>query len=252
MSSVDFAAITQRLRELVQSLAVPDSITSEVARRFSKNNCLIVRSSANCEDLEELAGAGLYDSVMNVAPAEVASAVRTVWSSLWTKRAALSRQQAGIPHEQAHMAVLIQEMVIPDLSFVLHTVNPINRRVQEVYAEIVVGLGDTLASAATRGSPYRMVCDKLSGSTTMLAFANFSQASQPGAGGGLRRETVDYSRVDLSRDANTRQSLGKRLAEVGRFVEEALQKPQDLEGAVVNNRIYLVQARPQPGLPSGE
>jgi phosphoenolpyruvate synthase/pyruvate phosphate dikinase len=39
--------------------------------------------------------------------------------------------------------------------------------------------------------------------------------------------------------------LGKRLAEVGHFVEKALQKPQDIEGAVVNNRIFLVQARPQ-------
>ena len=96
-----------------------------------------------------------------------------------------------------------------------------------------------------------MVCDKLSGSATMLAFANFSLVSQPGSGGGLRRETVDYSRVDLSRDSDTRQRLGKRLAELGRFVEEALQKPQDIEGAVVNNKIYLVQARPQPGLPSG-
>jgi phosphoenolpyruvate synthase/pyruvate phosphate dikinase len=95
-----------------------------------------------------------------------------------------------------------------------------------------------------------MVCDKHSGSATMLAFANFSQSSQPSFGGGLRRETVDYSRVELSRDASTRQRLGKRLAEVGRFVEEALQKPQDIEGALVNNHIYLVQARPQPGLTS--
>jgi phosphoglucan, water dikinase len=252
MSSSEFTGATQRLRELVQGLTVPDSVTGEVARRFAKNCCLIVRSSANCEDLEELAGAGLYDSVMNVAPAEVGSAVRTVWSSLWTRRAALSRQQAGIPHEQAHMAVLIQEMVVPDLSFVLHTVNPLNHRGQEVYAEIVVGLGDTLASAAIRGSPYRMVCDKHSGSATMLAFANFSQASLPNPGGGLRRETVDYSRVNLSRDASTRQRLGQRLAEVGHFVEEALQKPQDIEGAVVNKQIYLVQARPQPGLPSGK
>lgn len=250
-SSGEFATPAQRLRELVQQLGVPDAIASEVGRRFAQNQRLVVRSSANCEDLEELAGAGLYDSVMNVAPADVASAIRTVWSSLWTRRAALSRRQANLPHEQAQMAVLIQEMVLPDFSFVLHTVNPITHCRHEVYAEIVVGLGETLASAATRGNPFRLVCDKISGATTTLALANFSQALQPHPEGGLRRETVDYSRVTLSCDASARQRLGRRLAAMGLFVEEAWQQPQDIEGVVAGERIYLVQARPQPGLPLG-
>jgi phosphoglucan, water dikinase len=248
MPSAESAAATQHLRQLVERLAVPDAILSEVARTFARNSRLVVRSSANCEDVEGLAGAGLYDSVINVAPPDVASAIRKVWSSLWTRRAALSRQQAGLPHEQAHMAVLIQEMVVPDFSFVLHTVNPINNSAEEVYAEIVVGLGETLASAATRGSPYRLVCGKSSGAVTTLAFANFSQTSQPNPAGGLRHETVDYSRVDLSRDASARQKLGQRLAAIGRFVEQALQRPQDIEGVVAGDRIWLVQARPQPGL----
>ena len=50
------------------------------------------------------------------------------------------------------MAVLIQQMLTPDFSFVLHTVNPLNRNVGEVYAEIAVGLGETLASAGERGA----------------------------------------------------------------------------------------------------
>ena len=57
-------------------------------------------------------------------------------------------------------------MLAPDYSFILHTVNPINHNPLEVYVEIAVGLGETLASAATRGSPYRMVCDRPSGAAT--------------------------------------------------------------------------------------
>jgi len=248
----EFLSATERLRQLVQKLPVPDAITSGVAREFAPNTALIVRSSANCEDLEEFAGAGLYESVINVSPGDVASAVRKVWSSLWTQRAASSRQDAHIPHEQAHMAVLIQELIDPDLAFVLHTVNPLSHNVREVYAEIVVGLGETLVSAATRGSPYRLVCDKDSGAVDTLAFANFSQASRPDAGGGLRREIVDYSRVDLSRDAGARARLGRRFAAIGSLVERAFGKPQDLEGSVVKDRIYLVQARPQQGLAVGK
>jgi phosphoglucan,water dikinase len=52
----------------------------------------------------------------------------------------------------------------------------------------------------------------------------------------------------LSCDGDARKQLGKRLAASARFVEEALQKPQDIEGAVVGDEIFLVQSRPQQGL----
>jgi len=244
----DFTTATERLRTLIQRLNVPEQIASEVTKKFGPDIRLIVRSSANCEDLEEMAGAGLYESVANVAPSDLNSAIRTVWSSLWTRRAALSRQQANIPHELAHIAVLIQEMLAPDFSFILHTVNPINQNPREVYAEIAVGLGETLASAATRGYPYRMVCDRHSGAATILAFANFSRALWPDPAGGVAPKIVDYSRIDMSCEADVLRRLGRRLASIAQVVEMAFQKPQDIEGVVAGEEIYLVQARPQQGL----
>ena len=246
----DFAAATRRLRELVEQLSVPGPVLREAQRQFASTAALIVRSSANCEDLEEFAGAGLYHSVAGVPPDKVAGAIRQVWASLWTQRAALSRRDAGIPQRQAHMAVLIQELVPADYSFVLHTVHPITHDVQEVYAEIVVGLGETLASAAARGTPYRLTINKQTGAVMTLAFANFSQAVRPNSESGLRRETVDYSEIGLSRETKAMAELGRRLVAVGGCVERALGKPQDIEGAVLQDRIYLVQARPQPGLPA--
>jgi phosphoglucan,water dikinase len=239
---------TARLRKLIEQVNVPDEITSTVAKSFPGSDRLMIRSSANCEDLEEFAGAGLYGSIPNVALTEVASAVRRVWSSLWTRRAVLSRKQAGIPHENAQMAVIIQQMLMPDYSFVLHTVNPLSYNADEVYAELAVGLGETLASAAAPGTPYRLVCNKKSGEVQTAAFANFSQALRPAADGRVARELLDYSGVSLSRDAPARQELGRRLAGIGARVEDAFQKAQDIEGAVVEKNIYLVQSRSQQGL----
>ena len=244
----DFAATVGRLRILIRQLPVPGEISSTVTAQFGRTARLMVRSSANCEDLEALAGAGLYDSIANVAASEVASAVAAVWASLWTRRAAWSRQQAGLRHAQAHMAVVIQEMLTPDLSFVLHTVNPIHGDPREVYAEIAVGLGETLASGAARGTPFRMVIHKDTGAVRMLAFANFSQAVWPDREAGLTRATVDYSGVELSSDVAARRRLGQKLAAISCLVETAFQRPQDIEGAMVKDQIYLVQARPQPGL----
>ena len=48
---------------------------------------------------------------------------------------------------------------------------------------------------------------------------------------------------------NARKRLGNRLSSIAQVVEKALQKPQDIEGVVVGEEIYLVQARPQQGLP---
>lgn len=236
-----------QLRALIQQVRVPEEIGSGVADKFGREARFMVRSSSNCEDLPELAGAGLYESVANVPLSGIASAVREVWSSLWTRRAGLSRQQAGIPHEQAHMAVLIQPMLAPDLSFVLHTVNPPDCNPGEVYAEAAVGLGETLVSGAVRGTPYRLVCDKSSGAVRTLAFASFSHALRPAAEG-VARETIDYTRVPLSRDGEARRNLGRRLCAIGCFVEAAFQRPQDIEGVVVGEEIYLVQARPQQGV----
>ena len=246
MEELDAAA--EQFRRLVFQLEVPAELSRIVAGQFGEGARLMVRSSANCEDLENLAGAGLYDSVANVAPADVASAVRAVWASLWTRRATLSRQQAGLPHARAHMAVLIQPMVAPDVSFILHTVNPINQNAREVYVELVAGLGETLASAATRGQPWRLICDKQSGQTTTLAFANFSEALWPNPAGGLARRRVIYSQMALSRDAASRPRLGARLAAIARTVEEGFGRPQDIEGVVAGEDIYLVQSRPQPGI----
>jgi phosphoglucan,water dikinase len=245
--SESLPAVAESIRELIDQISVPNEIPSAVEKEFDQEARLMVRSSANCEDLEKMSGAGLYDSVANVVPKDVSASVLAVWASLWTRRAALSRKAAGIPQDKAHMAVLIQQMVDPDYSFVLHTLNPINHNPREIYAEIAVGLGETLVSAASRGTPYRFVCDKESGSATIVAFANFSRALRAGPDGNVLR-TLDYSTIALSRDAEARKRLGSRLAKVGQFVENALKKPQDIEGAVVGDKLYLVQSRPQQGL----
>jgi phosphoglucan,water dikinase len=244
----DFFETLRKLQGIIRQLDVPDEIISGVMEKFPRDERLMVRSSANCEDLEGLSGAGLYDSLANVSPPEIAQAVRKVWSSLWTRRAALSRKKLGIPHDRAHMAVFIQQMVVPEISFVMHTVNPVAQHQDEVYVELAAGLGEALTSGKIPGVPYRMVCNKHTGRVCMLAFASFSYAIWPGPSGNLIQKTVDYSRIGLSKDKVFRDRLGGRLGAIGRFVEDSVGMPQDIEGLVLKDKIYLVQSRPQQGV----
>ncbi len=243
-SRKDFQAAEDDLGQMLAALSY-DQIATAIKKKFAVNERLMVRSSSSCEDLAATSGAGLYESIANVDPDRIKQTLRKVWASLWTGRAILSRRQNGIRMEQTYMAVIIQQMLRPDYSFVMHTVNPVTGNPDEIYLELVAGQGETLASARFPGTPYRMICDKKTGQPAMLAFANFSKALWAGSREGMTAKTVDYSACSLSTNQKVRTRMGKRLTAIGRLVEEAFGSPQDIEGAIVGDRVSLVQSRPQ-------
>ncbi len=241
----DFVGHSKRLREIVDQVAVQAEIISGVTKAFTPDEHLMVRSSSNYEDLENFAGAGLYDSVANVPPSDVAAAIRKVWASLWNKRAVMNRRNAGVRHDRAHMAVFIQKMIVPEFSFIMHTVNPVTYNTEEIYIELAVGLGETLASAGAPGVPYRIVFNKQTKQARILAFASFSHALWPGPSGGIIMSTLDYSGISLSENRAYRDLMGRRLGSIGQFVEKTLGLPQDIEGVVLRDEVFLVQSRVQ-------
>jgi len=246
-SDMDSFRPLEELQNIIRQLEVPREVASAVMARFPRHQRLMMRSSGNMEDLAAMSAAGLYESQANIEPHETARGIREVWSSLWTRRAAMNRKRLGIPHDRAHMAVLIQEMIVPEFSFVMNTVNPLNGDADEVYMELAVGLGETLASGKVAGAPYRMVWQKGADTIRMMGFASFSQAIWPDPAGGLIRKTVDYTTIFLSTHEGLRNRLGRRLGTIAQFVEGVLEGPQDVEGLVLGGQIYLVQSRPLRG-----
>ncbi|KZV40911.1 phosphoglucan, water dikinase, chloroplastic, partial [Dorcoceras hygrometricum] len=244
--------LCDELQELVSSLNPSKAILDSLSKIFPRTARLIVRSSANVEDLAGMSAAGLYESIPNISPSNptiFGRAVARVWASLYTRRAVLSRRAARVKQSEAAMAVLVQEMLSPDLSFVLHTLSPTDKDHSLVEAEIASGLGETLASG-TRGTPWRLSCGKFDGAVQTLAFANFSSELVVGgsgpADGEMMQLTVDYSRKPLTVDRVYRQQLGQRLGSIGFFLEQKFGCPQDVEGCLVGKDIYIVQSRPQP------
>ncbi|CAN4090771.1 unnamed protein product [Withania somnifera] len=240
------------LQKLIASALPVQDVIESLGKIFPSNARLIVRSSANVEDLAGMSAAGLYDSIPNVStsdPIRFGHAVARVWASLYTRRAVLSRRAAGVPQKDAMMAVLVQEMLSPDLSFVLHTLSPADNNHNFVEAEIAPGLGETLASG-TRGTPWRLSSGKFDDTVRTLAFANFSEEMVVGgyspANGEIMHLTVDYSKKPLTIDPIFRRQLGQRLGAVGFYLERKFGSPQDVEGCLVGKEIFIVQSRPQP------
>jgi alpha-glucan,water dikinase len=202
-------------------------------------------------------------------------AIRRVWASRWNERAYLSRRARGVPHEGLRMAVLIQQVVPAEYAFVIHTANPLTGDLAEVYAEVVLGLGETLVGNYP-GRALGFVCAKAGLEPRILSYPSKSvglygkgvifRSDSDGedlegfAGAGLydsflaeepEQRLLDYRGERLVWDADFRAELLRTVARVGLEVEAARGSPQDVEGAVAGGRFYVVQTRPQVGLSDG-
>ncbi|GMH42043.1 hypothetical protein BSKO_09962 [Bryopsis sp. KO-2023] len=256
----------RELHEMIHSQPPPMHALYFLGSFFSEGSKVIVRSSSNMEDMEGMSGAGLHDSIANVDPSnadELGAAITAVWASLHTKRAFQSRIAAGMYHSDADMGVLIQQQLSPDVSFVLHTTDPISKNSEFLQAEIAPGIGETLASGA-RGTPWRLLVNKKSGEVETEAFGNFSHILMPSGaegkgrmwkpvdagqsdGSGVVFKVADYSIQPLTIEEDKRDLIGKMLVDVGELLEQKFEgRAQDVEGAIVGNDVYIVQSRPQP------
>lgn len=250
----DYDSVADSLRQFIKSNIVLDNDHCEIVQKVFPNDArVMVRSSANAEDLESMSGAGLYDSVANVdvnSTEELQEAVSSVWATLWTKRAATSRASYNISHEKVSMAVLVQEMVAADLCFIGFSRDPVGNRPENIYVEVAVGMGETLASATTDGSPYRFRVNRDSLAVEDVMFASYSDALVPDSeGSGLVQQVIDYSDQLLTTNNSFREELVNRIAQTILFLEKEFGGPQDIEGTVMlrddQATLYIVQARPQ-------
>jgi alpha-glucan, water dikinase len=198
--------------------------------------------------------------------------ITRVWASKWTDRAFFSRRSRHVPHGNLLMAVLVQQVVEADYAFVIHTVNPINGNKNEVFAEVVCGLGETLVGNYP-GRSLGFIFNKLDGSIHLHSYPGKSEGLfgsgvifrsdsngedlQGFAGAGLydsvlarepEARVLDYSTEPLVWDAAKRNEVLGAIARIGIEVENALGSAQDIEGAVSRGRYFVVQTRPQVGL----
>lgn len=224
-----------------------DHIADQIILKLPFNCLLAIRSSSNLEDLKKSAGAGLFDSYLGIEniqnnKVEIKNNICKVWASLFTLRGIIARRNNKIPSSIARMGVLVQEMIDPEFSFVIHTVNPITKDHNEVYIELAIGMGETLASARQRGSPYKIVFRKKENLLLINNYASFSFSIQ----NGIIQHVLSYKDQKLSNDDDYLIDIGRRLGKISLELESYFNfVPQDVEGCVYNNKIYLMQTRPQ-------
>ncbi len=230
-----------QIRRTIESTAIPAGLAAEITRRLAgrgEHATYAVRSSATAEDQPTASFAGQQDTYLNVVgPASILEHISRCWASLFTERAVTYRLRNGLDHRAAHMAVVVQAMVIPQAAGILFTADPVtgSRRIARVEASF--GLGEALVSGLVSPDVYSV----RDGVIATRAIGTKRLATRPSPAGGTRHEAVDPERRALA--ALTDDQV-VRLVELGRRIEAHFGRPQDVEWGLADDGFWVLQSRP--------
>jgi pyruvate,water dikinase len=194
--------------------ALPTSLAEEILKRARElpPGAQAVRSSMAGEDSAHHSFAGQLDSFLDVRGHEaLLSAVKAVWASAYGERAMAYRQQHGLRTDAIQMEVIIQVMVPAEVSGVIFTADPVARDPRWMVISAAEGLGEALVQGQVAGDTYRVQAET---------------GEIEGQGGVLSPAQIN------------------RLANAARRIAQHFGSPQDIEFALADGQLFILQARP--------
>jgi len=242
LSAEDASALDRasaQIRVAFSAGKMPEEIESAIRAAYAEfdNKPVAVRSSATAEDLPDLSFAGQQDTYLNVIGMEqVLAAVINCWSSLWTARAIGYRIRNHIDHKDAALAVIAQEMIQSEASGVLFTANPLTGLRSESVIDATLGLGEALVSGQVEPDHY--VVNVINNQIVSKTLGAKKISTRGKTGGGV--EVIEEN-------AEARQVLSEenilQLASIGGQIQKEYNFPQDIEWALADGKLYILQSR---------
>lgn len=237
-----------RIRAEILSAPLPHCVAKAISsayRKFETDSgpdlSLAVRSSATAEDSAAFSFAGLHDTLLGVRSLEALEAsVRQCWASMWSDRALSYRRTSTTDSGTAEIAVVVQQLVRSDVSFVLFTTDPVTGSHDRLVISASWGLGEAVVSGLVTPDhivvdPFGRVVEYSVGHKQHMIIAETYPAE------GSRQVTVPRALRTMPVMTHEQAS---RIAEVGRVLSARLGYEVDVEGGIVNGVLHLFQARP--------
>jgi phosphohistidine swiveling domain-containing protein len=177
-------------------------------RDFLKKGAVAIRSSGIAEDLPGISFAGMYSTVLNISTVEAGiEAVMNVWQSARSPRVREYCRQMNV--DIGDMAVIIQHQLKPEVSGIMVTQSPFS--ISEVLIECCPGLGDKLVAGEIVPVRYRIRDGKV----------------------------IEHKGGDLLPPDQLEE-----LVATAKKIERIFKSAQDIEWAMENGKLYVLQSRP--------
>ncbi len=239
----DVRRLGEEVRARLVHAPIPEVVAEAVAVAWTEagtEHAYAVRSSATAEDLPDASFAGQQDTYLNVRGRDALLArVRDCWVSLFTDRAIAYRARNGFDHRRVLLSVVVQRMVLPEVSGILFTADPIDGRRHIVSIDAGFGLGEALVSGLVSADLYKV--DKRRGAIVDRKIARKGLAIVPLPEGGTRQEALPPERQS---QPSLTDAQAVELAALGARVEAHYGRPQDIEWCLEGGRFFVVQSRP--------
>jgi pyruvate,water dikinase len=241
-----------RCADAIQTAEIPEEIATPIRLAVGgladKPNVLwAVRSSATTEDAAEASFAGLYKTELGVPTEALLAAVKGCWSSLWEDRVVEYHLRHGLKDTPA-MAVVIQPLINARAAGVAFSRHPISRRRDQIVVNAVPGLGNLLVSGEAPADEFQVA---VSEGETSLAIVGCRIVQKHYE---VRVAPVGIQAEELSEEEGLMPSLSDEdvhtVAKEVRHVEEKFGHPVDVEWALDQCGLWLLQARPITSIPS--
>jgi pyruvate,water dikinase len=256
----DLTTKTKEIRELITKAEMPKDLQDEITEAYDHFNVdlneiknspgalailksarepifVSVRSSATAEDQADASFAGQQETFINVkGNKDLLEKVQRCFASIFTARATFYRKKKGF-EGLVGIAAIVQKMVNSDKSGVLFSKHPV-KNTDEVLIEAVFGQGEGIVSGKIKPDQYtvsrNLEVTEEKVSDKKIAIIRTS--------GGLTK-TIQLT-PEKSKQRVLKTYEIKQLAEHAIKLEDHYKKPQDIEFAIENENIYILQTRP--------
>jgi len=242
--------LSAEAREVIKRTKMTEELKNEILIAYSKlgqarlawltstvQQYVAVRSSATAEDLPEASFAGQQETYLNVIGQKtLIEAVKNCWASLYTARAVYYRKKQGFETGKIGIAVVVQKMVNSEVSGVMFTADPTGDT-SKLIIEAVYGLGETIVSGSVTPDTYTL--DK-----GRIKLLNKKMGRQEWK---LERKGKGNKKTLLPEAKGRKQKLADKkileLAAIGKQIEDHYNMPMDIEWALEEGKLLILQAR---------
>ncbi|MFH1243984.1 MAG: phosphoenolpyruvate synthase [bacterium] len=233
---------SHQVQDLIEHSPFPKEIEEPVFQAYDKlgnDPWVAVRSSATAEDLPQASFAGQQETYLNVrGDASLLVHIRKAWASLFEPRAIYYRVQQKFDHFQVALAVPVQKMVQSDVSGIMFTINPVTNDKSKIIVEAIWGLGEKIVQGAITPDHYEV--DKIT--LELVENRTVKQTIEMvRSGEGNTDRKVPKSRQE-KRKLTDKQAIA--VATLGKKLQQHYFFPQDIEWAIENGKLFVVQTRP--------
>ncbi len=229
------------IRNAIMQGTVPADIRKEVEDFYTSlgsDSRVAVRSSATAEDLEDASFAGQQETYLNVTGIDdLLDKIRSCYASLWGDRAVSYRKNSGYDRQKVALAVVIQQMIESEAAGVMFTADPAGDP-DNVHINASYGLGEAVVSGIV--SPDEYICDREGHVLKEFTGSKEEEIVYDREHNGTVRVPVDEAR---RKRAVLDRGMIERLVREGIRIEGHYGHPMDIEWAVKDGGIYILQAR---------